>query len=245
MYKQLKEAQYRFRMGLFHIFSYPKETIDIDKSQDYDEYWVEKRGDAIGYLSDWQRDRAELVLRLLSKEPSVSIGDIGCGEGSILKYIMDRREVSLAIGYDSSRFVLDKAEKIGIEGIEMNVNDAEDHSKLKTVDYTLILEVLEHIPESERLLRAAYQTSTKGVFISFPNTGYFIYRLRLLFGKFPKQWVTFPNEHLRFWTRTDVKWWLKAQGYEQYDIQTYRGIPVLNRIFPNLFGAGLLVLVKK
>jgi len=101
------------------------------------------------------------------------------------------------------------------------------------------------MPNAEKILEYIYRKAKIGVFFSIPNSGYFIYRLRLLFGKFPKQWSVFPNEHLRFWTLGDLKWWLCALGYKKYKIFCYKGIPILNILLPSLFAAGLVVYIEK
>ncbi|MDP3956286.1 MAG: methionine biosynthesis protein MetW [bacterium] len=227
------------------VFMYPLKKIDDSMSQDYDEYWKVKRGRAVGVLSSWQKERAEFIYKRIVNEENVSVGDIGCGEGSILKYLQENLYISRAIGYDNSDVALQKAMAIDVEVRRFDINELADYRNLEVVDYYLILEVLEHTAHAEKLLRAAYHSAGKGVFFSFPNSGYFTYRLRLLFGKFPLQWRVFPNEHLRFWTFTDTIWWMKALGYNDYKIKAYKGIPFLNRILPRLFAAALIIYIPK
>ena len=244
----IKKALYQIKLWMKDIFIYHTKTISPEDSLDYDMYWEGKRGDEVGVLSDWQKERANIILKEIkndSHKDSVSIADIGCGEGSILDYIKHYGNISESFGYDSSPFVLEKAKKIGIETHLLDLNNKESLKDIKRADYMLILEVLEHIPHSEEVLKLLLNKSDKGVFFSFPNTGFFTFRLRLLFGKFPKQWVTFPNEHIRFWTATDLKWWLNALGYTEHTIHYYRGIPLLNKIFPSLFAAAFVVYLPK
>lgn len=241
----LRKIFYQLKLWAKDIFFYPQERLVLEDSLDYDRYWEEKRGSAVGVLSDWQKARADIILKTLRRESSVTVGDIGCGEGSILKYLMDRAPISRATGYDGSSFVLEKAKQIGMNAVLLDLNRTEELSKIEKADYQLLLEVIEHFPHSEKILAAAYKKANKGVFFSFPNSGFFTYRLRLLFGKFPKQWIRFPNEHLRFWTARDLKWWLDAQGYKNYKIFFYKGVPVLNKIWPSLFAAGFVVNLTK
>lgn len=249
MFKTLKENLYFLKVWYKDIFRYPRASIVVDESLDYDRYWeIKRRNGEVGHLSDWQEARAQLVvdtIKRVSYDRAVSIGDIGCGEGSILKYIGDRVSVAHAVGYDSSEHVLEKARAIAITTVKLDLTSDQDLEFIKEADYTLLLEVLEHLPNSEKILRAAYQKSRQGVFFSFPNTGFFVYRLRLLFGRFPKQWINLPNEHLRYWTVTDLKWWLKAQGYSSYELHCYKGVRWLNNIWPSLFAGGQLVYLKK
>ena len=243
--KFLKSKLYILKVWYRDIFLYPVYKLNIDDIEDYDSYWEKKRGEDIGYLSDWQKRRADIILNSIKADDKISFGDIGCGDGSILKYLGGKLKVSESIGYDSSEFALQKAKSEGINGISIDLNKTDEFKKIKESDFILMLEVLEHIPESEKLLQAAFNKSRRGVFFSFPNTGFFTYRLRLLFGKFPKQWQVFPKEHLRFWTARDLIWWLKALDYNNYKINYYKGMPVLNKIFPSLFAAAFLVEIKK
>jgi 2-polyprenyl-3-methyl-5-hydroxy-6-metoxy-1,4-benzoquinol methylase len=109
-----------------------------------------------------------------------------------------------------------------------------------------MLEVLEHIPNPEKFIKTISKKAKKGVFFSVPNTGYISYRLRLLFGAFPMQWNIHPGEHLRFWTYRDLKWWLNELDLaDRSEIYVYQGIPLLNKIYKGLFGAGFVVKIFK
>jgi len=182
MFKYIKSKLFFLKIWHRDIFLYPKNTISINDSLNYDIYWKGKRGDHVNVLSDWQKTRADIIVKELNKSGLISMGDIGCGDGSILNYLNEKLDIKEMVGYDSSNFVLKKAEKIGIRGIEIDLNNENDLVKIQPADYFLILEVLEHIPGSEKLLSAVYIKAEKGVFFSFPNSGFFIYRLRLLFG---------------------------------------------------------------
>ena len=82
------------------------------------------------------------------------------------------------------------------------------------------------------------------IFASVPNSGYLTHRMRFLLGRFPLQWVASPNEHLRFWTFKDLKWWFKYLNIlEKVKIIPYKGIPILNKLKPNLFAQGLFILI--
>jgi len=216
------------------IFLYP--TLHIkERDVDYDDYWKEKRGKRIGSLSLWQRKRANIVLRCVEKENPVTFVDIGCGDGAVLKFLKEHLNISKATGVDVSDFALQKAKEFGIETVKVDISDVKNVEAIPVADYILLFEILEHIQDSELFLRDVMKKAKKGVFFSFPNTGFYAYRLRLLFGKFPMQWRVHPSEHLRFWTHRDLKWWLGAQGIENYKIFYYEGVPLLNKIIPSLF----------
>jgi 2-polyprenyl-3-methyl-5-hydroxy-6-metoxy-1,4-benzoquinol methylase len=244
--KKIKDSIYLFIKSTKDIFQYP--TMRSEKA-DYDSYWKDKRGDQIGSLSSWQKNRADFVLKKITEnlkdENSISVLDIGCGDGGILNYLKEREaKIKTLIGLDISEFALEKAEKFGIKTYKVNINSIKKED-IPNSNYSLCLEILEHLPNSEEMLSSLFEKSDKGVFFSVPNTGYLTHRLRLLFGKFPLQWRLFPGEHLRYWTLTDMKWWLKSLNFENYEMGCYKGVPILNKIWPELFAAGLIIFVKK
>lgn len=227
------------------IFTYPQKTLSL-VDEDYDAYWRQKRGTEPS-LSDWQKERAQMVIVELKQrhEEDFTIADIGCGDGVLLMYILKSFPKARGIGYDSSSVAHELAKKAGVH--ETKFLDLRTDVGLVAVaetDYILLLETLEHIPDSEKVLHAASQKARKGVFISFPNSGFFTYRLRLLFGKVPAQWIRMPNEHIRFWTLGDLKWWLTALGYTHFSVTPYQGIPVLKHILPGSCAAGLFAAIR-
>lgn len=228
------------------LFLYPKKKLEVI-GEDYNAYWRQKRG-VEPSLSAWQKKRGDLIiehLRLLS-EDTFTIADIGSGDGVILAYILQAFPNATAIGYDSSEVAHELAQKAGIQHTKfLNLKEDIDLDAVEMADYVLLLETLEHIPEAERVLQAAHAKALRGVFFSFPNTGFFTFRIRLFLGKFPAQWIRMPNEHLRFWTYQDVKWWLKAQNFSKFIVHVYEGVPLLRNILPGLFGAGLFVFVPQ
>lgn len=241
--KSIKLGQYIFRKWVRSIFVYPQKQIGKG-ALSYDAYWNQKRpqGETL-VLSPAEEGRASIIGKFLPQSP-ITIGDIGSGPGVVLQWILKHRPQARGIAFDSSAVALASVRSRGIEGRIIDITDVASLSSVPNCDYFLILEVLEHVPNSEEVLATLYAKASAGVFFSVPNTGFFTYRLRLLFGKVPAQWIHMPNEHLRFWTIADMRWWLNAQGYSKYTIVPYRGIPILNRLMPNLFAEGILVFAR-
>ena len=242
--RRLKEKLYFLKVWWQILFAYPQRTLDPQGLR-YDAYWKDKRGSAVGALSDWQKARADLIRRLIEGKDPISLGDIGCGGGSTLEYLGRHLRVTERTGYDISAVALEQVEASGSKAVALDVGNRDDLGRIEEADYLLLLEVLEHVPHAEQVLAVAYAKAHQGVFFSFPNSGFFIYRLRLLFGKFPMQWRVHPSEHVRFWTLRDLRWWLKAQGYGTYKISCYKGVPFLNAAWPSLFAAGLFVYLPR
>ena len=210
-------------------------------SADYDAYWCDRLAEGPGELNGFQLFRAEWSAARVA--PGARVVDVGCGDGGILARMRELKSI-VPLGADVSPFVLAFLEERGIEAVRLDLQSP-GMASLPPADHILFFEVLEHLPNPEEVLRDALGRARKSVFFSVPNSGYFPYRLRMLRGRFPMQWRVHPGEHLRFWTLTDMRWWLRALGVEERsELVAYRGIPVLNRLWPGLFGMGLLCEVR-
>lgn len=244
MFKALKERLYFLKVWKAQLLDYPRATVSLEN--DYDAYWDARGSKMELSLNSWQKERASFVLEKLRRFPQVSVLDIGCGDGSFLAYLKHKGHSGNLSGVDVSIRALEVAKHFGINAQTLDfAADPIILQSLPSADFVLLLEVLEHMPNSELLLAEAYKKAEKGVFFSIPNTGYFIFRLRLLFGKTPMQWRVHPGEHLRFWTKTDLVWWLNALGYKNYEVVGYKGVPLLNALWPALFAGGLIVYLHK
>ena len=239
-FKKLKEKFYPLKLWWRELFVYPELKIN---DPDYALYWKERRLSSKKELNSFQKKRADFVLRVI--KPLSSIIDIGCGDGGTLSYINQRKKLGRMIGVDFSKDALALAKERGIETFDLDILKVEELDKLPRSDYVFLFEIIEHLSNSEEILNWAFENSQKGVFFSVPNTGFIVHRLRLLFGRFPLQWRVRPSEHLRFWTVRDMKWWLKEQNYRNFKIYLYEGVPILNKIWPALFGQGIFIFIRK
>jgi methionine biosynthesis protein MetW len=222
------------------LFSHPKLITD---HFDYDKYWLSKKLGKMGIPNLWQKERAEWIAKRIKSDSSVL--DLGCGDGSVLLHMKGLINFK-PLGADISDSCIDFLKSKKIKAFKLEINDLNKIKAISRCDYILMLEVLEHIQYPEDLLTLTYKNCKKGIFFSIPNTGYITYRLRLLLGRFPVQWRLHPGEHVRFWTLKDLRWWLgELNLIHKSNIHLYQGIPYLNKIFPGLFGAGIIVEIKK
>ena len=235
----MRKTYRKIKLGIKSLFYYPPTILS---ETEYDKYWESKRGDNMNDMNSFQQKRAEIISNQIIN--NTTILDIGTGDGNILKKISRQNEIKITAS-DFSIKSIKHLKKVGFDVIELDVNNSTSLEKIEIYDYISALEVLEHIQNPEKVLLQLLKKSKKGVFISFPNTGYIFYRLRFLFGRFPVQWRLHPGEHLRFWTFTDLKWWLKKLKINDYKIYTYEGIPLFNKIYPALFSEAFLIQIKK
>lgn len=229
----------KIKLGIRSIFLYPNELI---LKTEYDKYWESKRGNNMNHLNSFQEFRSKILISII--EDNSTLLDLGSGDGNVLKKLKSHKKVDITASDFSIKSILHlKDENFKVK--EIDVSSTKQLKAVNMFDYVSALEVLEHIQNPEDLLLEMINKSNKGVIISFPNTGYIFYRLRFLFGRFPIQWRLHPGEHLRFWTFKDLKWWLKKLEISNYNIITYEGLPLLNKLFPSLFGEAFIVWIKK
>ncbi len=232
----------KIKADVKQLFGYPRVEYGEKMSVDYEVYWRRRRGKKEAFFSSWQRQRADITLKII--EPNSRVIDLGCGDGATINYLQEHSHIH-GIGVDINLEMLKKASTLGVKTIQMDINNLESIKTLPEVDYILGFEIIEHMPCPESLIYHLLDKAKKGLVFSVPNTGYYSHRLRLLFGKFPLQWAAHPGEHLRFWTVKDMKFWLKSIGVKSAKIILYEGLPILNKIFPSLFAQGIIVYFKK
>jgi methionine biosynthesis protein MetW len=243
--QRVKQSLYYVKQDLLTIVRSPTPTWNATYTVDYDTYW-HKRRDGIAAehlpLTRWQRERFSYLQRWLTSDMRVL--DVGCGDGGLLTVLKEEAGVE-GIGIDVDPGSVAAVRERGFLAEQVDISEVDALKTLPQADVAVAFELLEHLPNTEQVLMALVEKTTQGVIFSVPNTGYFVYRLRLLLGKVPAQWVTHPAEHLRFWTRADMRLWLGSLGLTIREEVFYEGVPGLNRVFPSLFGKGMIYWVGR
>ncbi len=237
-------AANRYR-GLRRLFAYPETTrVGV---VDYDTYWDNKARSGLGQLSTWRLRRVKVFASLVERGDRVL--DLGVGDGALLQYLIMQRGVE-GYGLDISQKAVDFCRAQGLNVALSDItqpiteNLAIHFPAVNQFDYVILSEIIEHIPDPESLLDSLRPLVRKGIIVSIPNTGFHQHRLRLLLGRFPLQWVVTPGEHLRFWTRADFHWWTRQIGFMISAEVPYEGTPILRQIYPSLFAAAFVYLLK-
>src|SRR5690606_27537688 len=221
--------------ALRRLFVYPS-TARVGVV-DYDEYWEKKARQGMGQLSRWRLRRAQVFASLV--EPGDRVLDLGVGDVPLLNYLIDHRGVQ-GVGVDVSPSAVEFCRAQGLDVILADVNRPINEFVREPVDYIICSEIIEHLPDPEALLNSLRPLARKAIIVSIPNTGFYHHRLRLLFGRFPLQWVVTPGEHLRFWTRADFHWWARQMRFRIAREVPYEGTPGLKNWLPGLFAAAFV-----
>jgi methionine biosynthesis protein MetW len=219
------------------IFSNKNPLITMNS---YEDYWNNRDNDIFKEGSD----RTDLIIRNNIKKKS-SVLEIGCGDGRLLEFLKKEKDI-IEKGIDISDVAISRAKKRNVNCKVFNILKDELNKKY---DYIILCDVIEHISDSELIMKRIEGKYKENIIMSIPNYGIIFNRLRLLFGKVPLDWHWHPKEHLRQWTLSDIKYWLSSGKYgfrkkKILKIYPHVGIPLLKDMFPSLFASGFVIICK-
>ena len=126
--------------------------------------------------------------------------DLGCGDGSLLRYLADTRKVS---GYGveiSDRNVVTCIQN-GVNVIQGDLESGLSGFECAAFDFVILSQTLQAMHHTEALMQEIVRVGREGI-VSFPNFGYWQNRLDILRGimpvseDLPYQWYDTPNIHL-------------------------------------------------
>ncbi|BBI98384.1 methionine biosynthesis protein MetW [Ferrigenium kumadai] len=191
----------------------------------------------------------KLATRITSERPDfaaiaswisqgASVLDLGCGDGSLLRYLRETRAVR---GYGVEISDLDIVSCIA-NGVNVIQNDLEAglaEFESGAFDFVILSQTLQATRRTELLVREMLRVGREGI-VSFPNFGYWKNRLNILRGhmpvskELPYQWYDTPNVHLC--TLQDFETFCSGQGVVILDRRVMTGEHEVN-LLPNLLGS--------
>jgi methionine biosynthesis protein MetW len=216
------------------LFARPKPA---HLANDYEAYWRDRAPGGLQprfiLLGDQLPDGASLL-------------DVGCGDGAMLAYLVERKKIR-GLGIDVSATAVEAAGRRGVEARVETLQEIAARAGEGAFEHVVMSEVIEHVAEPEAWVKLGMSLARDALWLTFPNIGYFPHRARLAAGRFPVQWVVFPGEHLRFWTVSDFGDWLAALGFPNAHYFPSNGIVLggLHRRWPNLLANQILVRIDK
>jgi 3' terminal RNA ribose 2'-O-methyltransferase Hen1 len=161
--------------------------------------------------------RLATVLGALRASGAASVVDLGCGEGRLLKLLLDDRQFARIVGMDvsyrslevaSDRLRLDRMPPMQRARLELihgslTYRDA----RLAGFDAAAVVEVIEHLdpPRLAAFERVAFEFARPGtVVVTTPNAEYNVRWASLPAGKFRHR------DHRFEWTRAEFEGWARA-----------------------------------
>lgn len=184
-------------------------------------------------------------------EPNLSVLDLGCGDGTLLKMLKNKGINARGIDINQDNIV--KCLEKGLPVIQGDIDEGLQEYPDKSYDYVVLNQTLQSTEKPDFVIKEMLRVGNK-VVVSFPNFGYWKVRFYLMFkGKMPKsrilpfQWYDTPNIHLL--TIDDFYDFAKSQDFkiEQKICMTKAKVrkSILQKLFDNLFTEEVIFVISK
>jgi len=129
-----------------------------------------------------------------------SVLDLGCGDGSLLSYLKDARNIR-GYGVEISDNNIEACILNGVNVIQSDLESGLSGFENNSFDYVILSQTLQATRHTAPLMQEMLRVGREGI-VSFPNFGYWKNRLNVLRGNMPVsedlpyQWYDTPNVHL-------------------------------------------------
>ena len=167
-----------------------------------------------------------------------SVLDLGCGDGGLLRYLRESRQVT-GYGVEIDDDGVAACVKNGVNVIQTDLDRGLSDFENRSFDYVILSLTLQTVKNTERVIAEMLRVGREGI-VTFPNFGYWKNRLQIAAGRMPVsenlpyQWFNTPNVHLC--TIADFEEFCAGRGIRVVERKVLtRGKPV--QLWPNLFGA--------
>lgn len=163
--------------------------------------------------------------------------DLGCGDGSLLRYLRDTKDIH-GYGVEISDENVQECFNNGINVIQNDLESGLSSFGSGSFDYVILSQTLQAMRHTENLIKEMMRVSKEGI-VSFPNFGYWKNRLQVLSGYMPVsevlpyQWFDTPNIHLC--TLGDFERFCRQHGANILERRIMNGDHQIS-FAPNLFG---------
>lgn len=179
-------------------------------------------------------------------EPKSKVLDLGCGEGELLEWLIDNKQVE-ARGVEISRTKVQQAIARGVSAYQGDIDQGLVDYPDSAFDYVILSQTLQQTRNPLKVM-TEMQRVGKRVIVAFPNFGHWRVRVsHLMSGRaprtalFPYQWYDSPNIH--FLTVEDFEDLCRQQHWNverRYFLSGNRQITA----FPNLMAEIAVYLLR-
>jgi methionine biosynthesis protein MetW len=189
-------------------------------------------------ITDWVPFRSKVI-------------DFGCGDGSLLKDLIDTKNIC-GYGVEIDHQMIDKCIEKGISVIEKDIDKGIQDFELSNFDIAIMASSIQCLKNPNIAMRRMLRLSNKCI-VTLPNFGYWKCRLALLAGKMPvtpslpSSW--YETENLHLCTISDFEKLCSDSGFiidERIFLNGSSKKGLLASIMPNIFASeGVYLLGKK
>jgi methionine biosynthesis protein MetW len=189
-------------------------------------------------ITDWVPSQSKVI-------------DFGCGDGSLLKDLIDTKNIC-GYGVEIDPQMINECIEKGISVIEKDIDKGIQDFELSNFDIAIMASSIQCLKNPNIAMRRMLRLSNKCI-VTLPNFGYWKCRLALLAGKMPvtpslpSSW--YETENLHLCTISDFEKLCSDSGFiidERIFLNSSSKKGLLASIMPNIFASeGVYLLGKK
>ena len=132
--------------------------------------------------------------------PDARVLDLGCGDGTLLRYLWEeRRAYGYGVEIDDANVVA--CVKNDVNVLQMNLESGLSAFRDASFDCVILSQTLQAVRHTENIVHEMLRVGREAI-VSFPNFGHWSARLQVLAGRMPVSanlpyaWYDTPNLHL-------------------------------------------------
>ena len=133
-------------------------------------------------------------------KPNSSVLDLGCGDGELLVYLKQSRNI-IGYGIENDDNGILACVSNGVNVIQSNLESGLKEVGDGAFEYVILSQTLQAMKRTEAVIDEMLRVGTEAI-VSFPNFGYWQHRWQLLKGRMPVsdalpyEWHNTPNVHM-------------------------------------------------